>query len=867
MAKPKKQGFSIQGFDAEHIRQSEQYTQMIDALYNQAVSDYAQMAGKLNVDPSKPFSFKDYPGAKAKAEAYSSQLASKMEAVISKGSAEQWLFACKKNDAFIASIIDTSKIKKSTLNKFQDRNLDALKTFQTRKVNGLGLSDRIWNYAGQMKTQMEMGIDLALGDGKSAQALSRELKQYLVDPDKLFKRVRDKHGVLQLSKNAKAYHPGQGKYRSSHKNALRLTRSEINMAYRESDHLRWNQLDFVVGFEVKLSNNHPVYDICDIVQGKYPKDFKFIGWHPQCRCKAIPILQDPKEFDTDELNELKAAINGTEYKPFQSANTVTDVPNGFKDWIAENAERSKGWKSQPYFIKDNFVGGSISGGLKVATKSAELIAADKLAAQVAKAAAAEAAKVAAEALAAEQAAALAKAEALAAEEAIAAAKAKVLADKIASELTYANKKIAEAEALGVTGKNLEKLKLAIQDNTQTYSQLSGKSSKLVQDIKAQKLINKDPFGKPALLLKYSESEVDSLFKAYDNFYQVKINNLDIAGKIKKLEYEVNWLADNGKYSTSGVLREILQRDLLLLKKELQLQLDNAELFEALNLAKYKLSNAAIENKAIQKATKELEAEIAKKGATVDSIKLKLEKYDSAINDYYSKGAGKSKEVFKGLGDTEIQRLLADYEINSKESMDKLLRKQTEQFWNSLSFEERNVITKYTQTYSYLNEPLRGLPFYGQIAPNADHLKDMPILTAVLNKCKTPQNMVVRRGTNSWEIKELGYGLDKLKSGDVFVDKGFSSTAIHRSGGFDSSYDFVIVVPKGSSGVYAEPFSHFTDSGKFSYGSSLNSANLWNGISKETLKSEIEWIGQRGAKYRVIKKTSKSIYLELIGQMH
>jgi hypothetical protein len=370
MAKtPKKQGFSIQGFDASHIQQTESYIKAIDALYNQAVAEYAKMAGKLNLDPLKPFSFGDYPGTKAKAEAIVLGLANKMQSVIVQGSEKQWLFACQKNDAFIASILDTSKVKKSTLSKFQDRNLDALKTFQSRKVSGLGLSDRIWNYAGQMKTQMEMGIDLALGDGKSANALSRDLKQYLVDPDKLFRRVRDKHGVLQLSKNAKAFHPGQGKYRSSYKNAMRLTRSEINMAYRESDHLRWKQLNFVIGFEVMLSNNHPVYDICDVVKGKYPKDFKFVGWHPQCRCKCIPILQDPKDFNTDELNELKAAINGTEYTPFQSANAINDVPKGFKDWIAENAERAKGWKSQPYFISDNFKGGNISGGLDIATST------------------------------------------------------------------------------------------------------------------------------------------------------------------------------------------------------------------------------------------------------------------------------------------------------------------------------------------------------------------------------------------------------------------------------------------------------------------------------------------------------------------
>ena len=367
MAK-KKQGFSLQGFDASHIQQTEQYTQAIDMLYNNAVAEYAQMASKLKIDPDKPFSFSDYPGTKAKADIIASQLASKMQSVIVQGSEKQWLYACQKNDAFLAAILDTSKVKKSVLSKYQDRNLDALKTFQTRKVNGLGLSDRVWNYSVQMKKQMELGIDVALGDGKSAQALSRDLKQYLVDPDKLFRRVRDKHGMLHLSKNAAAFHPGQGKYRSSHKNALRLTRTEINMAYRESDQLRWKQLDFVVGFEVMLSNNHPVYDICDIVKGKYPKEFKFVGWHPQCRCKCVPVLMDPKEFDTDELNELSAAINGTEYKPFQSANIVSDTPQGFKDWIADNIERSKGWKSQPYFIKDNFKGGKLSGGLDIATK-------------------------------------------------------------------------------------------------------------------------------------------------------------------------------------------------------------------------------------------------------------------------------------------------------------------------------------------------------------------------------------------------------------------------------------------------------------------------------------------------------------------
>jgi hypothetical protein len=374
---PKKTGFSLQGFDANHIRQTEGYVQAIDNLYNIAISEFAKVAGGLNFNPDKVFSFADYPQARNAAQQIVKQLAAKMQAVIVKGSREQWLYACKKNDEFLKSILKTTKIKKSVLNKYQDRNMEALDTFQKRKINGLDLSQRVWNYAGQMKTQMELGIDIALGEGKSAQALSKDLKQYLVDPDKLFRRVSDKHGKLVLSKNAKAFHPGQGKYRSSYKNSMRLTRTEINMAYRESDQLRWQQLDFVVGYEVKLSNNHttlingvptPFKDICDELVGKYPKSFVFKGWHPQCRCVSTPILQDRDEFNDDELSELRAALKGSEYKKLESRNKVTDVPDNFKQWVSDNAERSQNWKSQPYFIRENFKGGTIAGGLKFGTQ-------------------------------------------------------------------------------------------------------------------------------------------------------------------------------------------------------------------------------------------------------------------------------------------------------------------------------------------------------------------------------------------------------------------------------------------------------------------------------------------------------------------
>ena len=40
------------------------------------------------------------------------------------------------------------------------------------------------------------------------------------------------------------------------------------------------------------------------------------------------------------------------------------MPQGFKDWVAENEEKQAEWASTPYFIKDNFVNGRLADGLK-----------------------------------------------------------------------------------------------------------------------------------------------------------------------------------------------------------------------------------------------------------------------------------------------------------------------------------------------------------------------------------------------------------------------------------------------------------------------------------------------------------------------
>lgn len=355
--------------DLKHFRETEKYVKMVEALYQKAIYELSVLAVKVDGIPmDKSFSFAANPAIAKEVDEVVSKLAGRITAAIESGARKEWDAACAKSSEYVESILKTSKLTKTTLQRYQDRNLAALAAFQERKVEGLNLSERVWKHVAPLKDEVEMvtdttkkyykhginssksltKIERALGTGMSAADLSREVRSCLKEPNKLFRRVKDKYGNLHLSKAAKAYHPGQGVYRSSYKNAMRLTRSEINMAYRQSDHMRWQQLDFVVGMEVHTSNNHPESDLCDCLKGKYPKDFKFVGWHPQCRCFVTPILKDYEQWNKDREN-----IGNPDYKEQPSADEVKDVPKGFKDYVKDNEERMKGWKSTPYYLKDN----------------------------------------------------------------------------------------------------------------------------------------------------------------------------------------------------------------------------------------------------------------------------------------------------------------------------------------------------------------------------------------------------------------------------------------------------------------------------------------------------------------------------------
>ena len=341
-------------YDRAHLRNLRRYQKQIDAIYAAAVQEAAAIGGLVqNLDPDKIFSFADYPITHDRVRKLLGTLASEMEMCIVNGVRSEWTLANNKNNALCDRVFGENKLSLpyEAQRRYYATNDTALEAFLSRQTDGLNLSDRVWRYTDAFKQEIELGLDLGIRSGQDARAMAKDLKTFLLFPDKLFRRVRDEHGELQLSKAAAAFHPGRGVYRSSYKNALRLAATETNIAYRTADHERWGQLDFVVGQEVRCSDtNHPVADICDTLAGKYPKDFKFVGWHPFCRCYVIPVLKTEQEVDAD----CQRILRGEEPMPSEdSENVVANVPEGFDKWVADNAARTATSRAVPYFMLDN----------------------------------------------------------------------------------------------------------------------------------------------------------------------------------------------------------------------------------------------------------------------------------------------------------------------------------------------------------------------------------------------------------------------------------------------------------------------------------------------------------------------------------
>ena len=361
------------------FKRTEGYAANVRAIYNDSLGKIIDIVKGTELENGVPFSFSEY-GYTDEVQPILRNMYSRVYQAIRTGVQKEWLFASENNDELVKSVFGDSSIEDNHFAKYFLRNREAMDAFFARKTQGLDLSQKVWKYTSQYKGELEGTLDLAIGEGTPANQLASKIQQYLQDPDRWYRRFRVKIGEDEdgnpiygriwkrrifdkedgiykwINDDPKHYHPGQGVYRSSYRNAQRLARSETNIAYRSADFERWQQLDFVVGVEIKLSNNHPELDICDQLKGIYPKDFKWTGWHPNCRCYMVPVLATDQELD-DMVDRI---LSGEEpgNLSVESSNEVTEAPESFKKWLEdpktqERMEKAEAKGTLPYFIRDN----------------------------------------------------------------------------------------------------------------------------------------------------------------------------------------------------------------------------------------------------------------------------------------------------------------------------------------------------------------------------------------------------------------------------------------------------------------------------------------------------------------------------------
>ena len=900
------------------IKRTEAYAERVRLLFAQTVNEILALNKSMpQLDEGEMFSF---AGESMKRQKEVERLLRLLHSVatmaIEKGIRLEWSQANDECDKLVKSCFGKRALSSPEFAAWTQRNSAAMNAFIARSENGLNLSQRVWKSVEQLRDEMEVAITVSVGEGESAASMSRKVRQYLNDPDLMFRRFRYKDPesgewrrkwkkrikdpatgkVKWIDYDKRTYQDqwtGRGYYKSSAQNAMRVARTETNIAYRRADNERWQQMDFVLGQRVNLSRSHPKKDICDKLAGDYPVDFVFDGWHPQCFCFVTPILMDE-----DEMAKVSEAfLRGEKYVP--RGKRITDYSDNFKQWVSEHKEdiaQSRDRGTEPYFIRNNAIAIDeiLDPSLKKLTpqqiaakrheartpeqedeirrrwkERSERIEAEKIHSRQVNATANNVLNAAAKRFASFG---ISTAEL---EEAIKSGntaliqqqtKTLALAMSAKQQLIKATAKKVNSVADGYSEVDTTALNEALASGNleAIHKQTRAIAQSVLAMKKAEQALSAIIPDAHTWHEQFTLAELQQVYAAVESKL-ANISTLPLYEQVKAIEKEIKWVSDptylkpHKQYPTWNVAQDAYMKKLDEVKKQIAV----AEAKDAIDKLKVYVASHP---KATTVANAVLEAELLlASGGDMLTIKAKIdyaqkrkELQEKAAAQKAVKGSKIGEVTFKELSKKRQKELLDDYKVNTVEGMDDVMRPATEEAWKGLIEEERMLLTKYTQTYSYLNEPLRNMSYCGGRAKD-EYDNDMPKITAALSRVKTKQDMVVRRGTSDYYIPEIGKNLSQAEVGDTFIDGAFLSTACHRDKGFGGSINMIILIPKGAQGIFAEPFTHY-NAGYYDY-----QTRIWNGTEKVGLGGEFEWIGQRGSRFKVIRKSGKNLYLMLIGQ--
>ena len=340
--------------------------ELISRLRSLFMTTYADALSMLRneIENGADFSWKDNPMAEKKIDKLVDLLANKSNVIVSNGvthyqqyGTQSALDAMRERARQIAAKYGnqkfinrgaTDEIKALDKEATNQRRMDAVGGHSETVANRGGamnnLSNRVWNLNDQVKKEIEIIVQDSIKKGYSTEYAIKLAKEYLNNPKEIDAWKQDKNGEWYQTPAAKDYHPGRGVYKSAIKNVERMIRTETMAAYRTAEIEQYQKNAMVKGYRIQLSSNHTtthghhgvkkISDICDRLQGDYPKTFVWTGWHPNCRCVLIPIMLTDEEF----AEYLKAKREG-KLNEFSQKTNIQDMPEQMDGWMDENEKR------------------------------------------------------------------------------------------------------------------------------------------------------------------------------------------------------------------------------------------------------------------------------------------------------------------------------------------------------------------------------------------------------------------------------------------------------------------------------------------------------------------------------------------------
>lgn len=342
---------------------------------------------------------------------------------------------------------------------------------------------------------------------------------------------------------------------------------------------------------------------------------------------------------------------------------------------------------------------------------------------------------------------------------------------------------------------------------------------------------------------------------------------------KKLQFEAQWVQDNKKYPTWQIAQQAYNKQLAEVQKDI-----------ALNQLQPEVSKL-VTFKTKSKPYKALAAELtdAYQNGYVEKVQQLVGQMQSEVNriEHRRNPNAKGNITFGDDAYSQSRKDAAMWHKNAydnKQKTDAVLRKQTSDIWLSSSETAKDAAFSYTEGSCYLNEPLRGMTYSGRKG-NETFRSHCNALTDMIARAKRQFDYWVQRGDYEGGFgARFGINLyDYVRNPQALVGKigyegGFLSTGSTKHTGF-KDYPVIsnIYCPRGTEGLYCEPFSYFgyDVNGKGNLQNRMDGRN-WDGTSKQQhYGGEFETLLQRGTTFRITKAEYKSgrwyIDMEIIKQ--